>query len=132
LAGESVAPVSLSAGAGRRGPVPEVHRRCRQRSASRIEAAPRRRRFPANWRLNLQCPLRGTVIFIRRTNERGQVSVLGRDYATKPTWVRRLVRVEVDLTAGRLRIHGLRRRDPEHQPLLKTHRHKTPETRFHE
>ena len=103
-----------------------------QRSASRIEAAPRRRTFPATWRQNLQRPLRGTVVFIRRTNEHGKVSILGHDYATQPTWVRRLVRAELHLTEGKLRIYALRRRDPHQQPLLKTHRYKTPNKPFQE
>lgn len=103
-----------------------------QRSASRIEAAPHRRTFPKTWRLNLQAPLKGTVHFVRRTNERGEVSVLGNTYKAASTWVRRLVRVEVDLTKGQMKIYALRRREPQHQPLLKTHRYQTPTKPFHE
>lgn len=103
-----------------------------QRSAMRIEAAPRRRTFPKTWQLDLQAPLNGTVIFLRRTNERGEVSVLGHTYKTTSTWVRRLVRVEVDLTKGQLKIYALRRREPQWQPLLKTHHYQTPKKPFHE
>ena len=103
-----------------------------QCSAARREAAPARRPFPKTWRLNLQQPLRGQVIFIRRTDERGLVSVLGHTYLASRTWAQRLVRVEVDLTSGRLRIYALRRRDPQQQPLLKAHRYQTPKKLFHE
>ena len=103
-----------------------------RRAASRIEAAPSRRPFPRRWHLQLQVPLRGTVIFIRRTNEQGVVSLLGHTYPVATTWVRRLVRIEVNLSAGRLRLYGLRRRDPQHQPLLKTFPYQTPKKAFHE
>lgn len=105
---------------------------CRQRSAVRIEAAPPRRPFPRNWTLDLQAPLRGTVIFLRRTDERGYASLLGHRYLAAATWCHRLVRAEVDLTHGKLRLYALRRREPRAQPLLNTHRYRTPEKRFHE
>ena len=105
---------------------------CRQRSASRIEAAPPRRRFPADWRFNLQAPLRGKVIFLRRTSERGTIRLLGHTWPVSPTWCHRLVRVELDLTRGCIRIHGLRRRDPKAQPLLARHAYRVPRKRFQE
>lgn len=105
---------------------------CHQRSASRIESAPSRWEIPAGWKLNLSQPLSGTVIFIRRTNDKGHVQLLGHDYHVNDTWCHRLVRCNVDLTAGRIRIYRLRRREPTQQPLLKTIRYKTPTKRFNE
>jgi hypothetical protein len=35
---------------------------CRQRAAHRIESAPPRRPFPADWQLDFQAPLQGRVI----------------------------------------------------------------------
>jgi hypothetical protein len=105
---------------------------CRRRSAARIEAAPGRRPFPQNWKLDLQAPLRGTVIFLRRTDEDGHASFLGHRYLVSSTWCHRLVRAEVDLTHGKIRIYTLRRREPSSQPLLITHRYRPPEKRFHE
>jgi hypothetical protein len=104
----------------------------RTRSAARQDAAPARRPFPANWKLNLQQPLAGTVIFLRRTDEEGAVDLLGRSYRVDPTWPHRLVRAEVDLTGGRIRIYRLRRREPTQQPLLKTIPYQTPKKRFHD
>ncbi len=105
-------------------------RHCRH--ASRIEAAPARRPFPDDWKLDLQRPLKGRVIFIRRTNDKGIVNVLGQDYLADANWLRRLVRVDVDLTGHRLRIYRLRRRDPSDQKLLKSHHFATPQKRFRE
>ena len=92
----------------------------RQRSAPRLDAAPPRRPFPENWKLNLQLPLQGTVVFLRRTNERGEVEVLLRRFAVNSLWPHRLVRIEVDLSNHEIRFYQLRRRQPDQQPLIKT------------
>jgi transposase len=103
---------------------------CRQRSASRIESAPTRWELPEEWALDLARPLDGTVIFIRRTNDKGHVQLLGHDYHVDDGWRHRLVRCNVDLTAGRIRIYRLRRREPTRQPLLKTFAYETPTKPF--
>lgn len=90
----------------------------RHRHAARIQAAPTRRPIPKRWRLNLQAPLRGTIIYLRRTNDRGRVCLLGHSFAVDRYWVHRLVRAEVNLDQGLIRFFALRRRAPEHQPLL--------------
>jgi len=104
----------------------------RKRYAVRIEDAPARRQFPKNWKLNLQQPLRGTVIYVRETNGHGEVSLLGHNFKASPVWVHRLVRADVDLTHGCIRIHALRRRDPHNHMLLATHDYEPPTKRFHE
>jgi transposase len=104
----------------------------RQRSAPRRDAAPSRTPFPGGWELDLQRPLRGTVIFLRRTNERGEAELLGRRFAVDPLWPHRLVRAEVDLTKGVIRFYRLRRREPEQQPLVKTVAYEVPTKPFHE
>lgn len=104
----------------------------RVKSAARRDAAPARRRFPANWKLDLQKPLAGTVIFLRRTNERGVVELLGRSYPVDPLWPHRLVRAEVNLSGGEIRFYRLRRREPTQQPLIRTVAYQTPKKRFHE
>lgn len=101
----------------------------RQRDAGRIEAAPRRA-FPAQWRLDLQAPLRSTIIFLRRTSEQGTATLLGRRFDVDLSWSHRLVRCEVDLDAHRIRFSALRRRDPMHQPLLRELEYTIPARRF--
>jgi len=105
---------------------------CHGRAASRIESAPTRWEIPEDWKLDLSKPLEGTVIFIRRTNDKGHVQLLGHDYPVNGTWCHRLVRCHVDLTAGRIRIYRLRRREPTQQPLLTTIPYETPKKRFKE
>ena len=92
----------------------------RCRSAPRIEAAPPRHPFSKSWKLDLQLPLLGTVVFLRRTNEHGAVEVLLRRFPVDPLWPHRLVRIEVDLSKHEIRFYRLRRRQPDQQPLIKT------------
>jgi transposase len=91
----------------------------RQRSAARIESAPPRRPFPKRWKLDLQKQPRGTIIYLRRTNDKGRVSILGHSFDIDRHWLHRLVRAEVDLTVNQIRFLALRRRQPTDQPLLK-------------
>lgn len=102
----------------------------RCRAAQRIEAAPPRRPFPKNWKLDLQLPLQGLVIFHRRTNDHGAVEVLMRRFLVDPLWPHRLVRVEVDLSKKQIRFYRLRRRQPDQQPLIKTIEYSPPTKPF--
>jgi hypothetical protein len=104
----------------------------RGRHAVRIEEAPARREFPANWQFNLQRPLQGVVIFIRVTNLSGRATVLDQPFDVSPAWCGRLVRAEVDLTAQEIRFYALRRKDPDNHVLLATHAYKTPTKPFWE
>ena len=104
----------------------------RQRAAARIEAAPSRRPFPENWRLDLQAYPQGRLIFLRRSNGQGEVQLLGRVFLVEPLWQHRLVRADVDLTGRQVRFYTLRRRAPEQQPLVKEVAYVLPRRRFSE
>lgn len=104
----------------------------RFRSSARRDAAPARKPFPADWKLDLQKPLQGTVIFLRRTNDRGDVDMLGKRIPVDAAWLDRLVRAEVDLTKGQIRFYRLRRREPDQQTLIKSIPYAVPEKSFHE
>jgi transposase len=104
----------------------------RVRSASRIEAAPPRRPFPEGWALDLQAQPRGRIVYLRRTGAQGAVELLGRRFEVDASWPHRLVRAEVDLDAGHIRFHALRRREPSQQPLLREVAYRLPRRRFTE
>jgi putative transposase len=104
----------------------------RVRNAVRIDAAPLRRAFPDDWKLDLRTELRGVLIFLRRTTPAGRANVLGRDYFVSRQWCSRMIRAEVDFDREQIRFYALRRRTPEHQPLLKTTRYSPPDWEFHE
>jgi transposase-like protein len=89
----------------------------RRRAAARIEAAPARRPFPTEG-VDLDRPPIGRLVFLRRTTDSGRVSVLGHHLPVDQHWLHRLVRAEIDLDLGRVRIYALRRREPEEQPLI--------------
>ncbi len=99
--------------------------------AVRIDDAPARKPFPKNWRLDLHRPLKGTVVYIRETNARGQAAVLGRIFDVTSIWTNRLVRADVDLRHHLIRFYALRRRDTHNQLLLATHAYAVPTKRFH-
>jgi len=105
-------------------------RAMRHRAAPRMEAAPSRRPFPKNWKPDYQRPLKGTVIYLRRTNDRGHVEVQRRTYRIDPLWNHRLVRAEVDLSNHEIRFYRLRRREPNDQPLIHTVVYTPPNKRF--
>lgn len=88
----------------------------RRQRAARIEAAPARRPFPADWRLNLKTRPRGRLVYLRRTNGAGEVTLLGRTWQVSAVWPNRLVRCEVDLAADKIRFFTLRRKEPTSQP----------------
>lgn len=104
----------------------------RRRAAVRIESAPSRRLFPKRWCLNLQKHPQGKIIYLRRTNGKGRISLLGHTFAVDRHWLHRLVRAEVDLNTNQLRIFALRRREPTDQPLLKELPYTLPKKRFKE
>jgi leucine-zipper of insertion element IS481 len=101
-----------------------------RRLALRIEGAPPRRVFPPDWQLDLHARPHGRIVFLRRTSERGAVELLGHTFTVDPSWVHRLVRSEVDLTAGELRFYALRRQAPAEQPLLRTLPYQLPQRPF--
>jgi hypothetical protein len=84
-----------------------------------MDAAPKRRAFPGRWKFNPQAKVSGRIIYIRRTNDKGVVSMLGRQFEVDRPWVHRLVRSEVDIADKVIRFYALRRREPDHQPLLR-------------
>lgn len=102
----------------------------RSRNGHRQEHAPARARFPRAFRLDLDAPLTGAVIFLRRADGRGRVQLLGRSFEVSRHWPHRLVRCEVDLNAHRIRFYALRRRAPSEQPLLATVVYHRPQKRF--
>jgi hypothetical protein len=102
----------------------------RRRNVLRIERAPARSPMPSSTLVDLQAHPRGTVIFIRRTDDHGVVSVLGHRFVIHDHWAHRLVRAEVDLDASLVRFFALRRRDPHSQPMLAQHPYILPHRRF--
>jgi hypothetical protein len=90
----------------------------RQRSAPRRDLAPPRRSFPAGWSFDAAAHPQGRMIFLRRTDLAGRISLLGHQWAVSDVWIHRLVRCEIDLTENSAAFYALRRRHPSEQPLL--------------
>lgn len=90
----------------------------RNKYRQRHETAPARRAFPTDWERPTQIPRQGKIVFLRRTNAQSEVELLGHTYSLTVAWYHRLVRCEVDLVANKIQVYGLRRADPQSQPLL--------------
>lgn len=102
----------------------------RARTQPRTDAAPPRRAMAKDFELNLQAPLTGQMIFIRRTSETGHAHLLGQRFAVSPEWPHRLVRCEVDFDHHCIRCFALRRRASTEQPLLATIEYHRPDKPF--
>jgi hypothetical protein len=90
----------------------------RQHRAARIEAAPDRRPFPVTWKLDLKMRPRGRMVYLRRTNGQGEVTLLGQTWRVSQVWPNRLVRCEVNLEEDKIHFFTLRRKDPSSQPQV--------------
>ena len=90
----------------------------RQRSAARIDDAPARPAMLADRPFERHEPVRGRLVFLRRTTDAGNLTILNRRYPVDPRWAHRLVRVELDIDAHRIDVFALRRRAPDDQPLI--------------
>ncbi len=104
----------------------------RTRHDQRIQAAPLRRPFPLAWKLDLQAAPKGRMVFVRRTNDQGQVDVLGHTLLADIQWTHRLVRAEVDFGEAKIRLFALRRSQPGEQPMLNEHSYQFPKRPFRE
>jgi hypothetical protein len=82
--------------------------------------------------LNLQSRPRGVIVFLRRTNGRGAVEILGHAFDVDRNWLHRLVRSEVDLDRDANRFYALRPRVPQEQPLLNQVHSELPNWTFKE
>jgi hypothetical protein len=104
----------------------------RHRNGCHIDEAPLRRDFPMRFLCDLQKHPSGKLIYLRRTDENGQTSLLGHVFPVDRRWPHRLVRCEFHITSERIYFFALRRREPSWQPLLKEVHHQLPRRRFKE
>jgi hypothetical protein len=102
----------------------------KKQRAARIEAAPDRRAFPADWKLNLKKRPSGRLVYLRRSNPQSEVALLGQSWPLGQTWPNRLVRCEVDLDDDKVRFFTLRRKDPTSQPQIREVDYRLPNRGF--
>ncbi len=100
----------------------------RQRHAARQDSAPPRYPFPP---AIPPTPQQTRIIFLRRTDAQGRIRLLEKTIRVNRLWPHRLVRCELCVRTGQVRCFALRRRQPEHQPLLATRRLSVKITPWH-
>lgn len=99
----------------------------RQRSAAFVAAYTARTRARAQpiprqpWQAPSHEPRVQRIILLRRLEADGTLLLAAQRLHVAPAWAHRLVRCELDLRTHKVRIHGLRRRDPSAQPFLREH-----------
>jgi hypothetical protein len=100
----------------------------RAEQTARGHRTPSRRPFPEGFlfQRDILRPLRGRIVYIRRTDDLGRIHLLGHRFDIDTLWPNRLVRAEVDLDEHQIRVHALRRKMPDEQPLLKIISHRIP------
>ena len=104
----------------------------RARTSDLRRGGPVRAAFPNFWKLDLQAPLRGKVVYLRRTDAAGKVSLLGRRFLVSDLWHYRLVRCDVDLDERQIDFFALRRAQPESHDLINTVQYSPPSRPFNE
>jgi hypothetical protein len=85
----------------------------------KILAAPLRRTFPKNWKRNDTSPLKGKIIYLRRTDGEGNVWILENKFYVSEHWINRLVRAELNIDKNIITFYALRRSEPNKQKVLK-------------
>ena len=98
--------------------------------AARIEAAPDRRPFPKDWKLELKKRPIGRLVYLRRSNPQSEIVLLGKTWSLGLTWPSRLVRCEVDLGEDKIRFFTLRRKEPASQPQIREVDYRLPNRGF--
>ncbi len=101
----------------------------RQRHAAQQDSAPPRHAFPI---CIPPTPQQTLVIFLRRTDAHGRIRLLEKTLVVHRHWPHRLVRCELCVRSGQVRCYALRRRQPDHQPLLATRKLAVKITPWHQ
>lgn len=96
-----------------------VHAWCTRRA--RKDHTALRRPLPPSGQIDFRQLPAGTIIYLRRCSDCANLAVLGQCLNLPLAWAHRLVRVEVNLTHALIRCYGLRRAEPDSQPLLLEH-----------
>jgi hypothetical protein len=84
----------------------EVHR---EKNWDSIETTNNRYDISVQKRLPSNKPLKGTILFIRRTDNKGHVDILGHRWLVDSLWTNRPVRTEVKINKNTIEFYQLRR-----------------------
>ena len=105
----------------------------RKKRVVRIEGSPVRRPFPSDWvdptdwTKPLPINRAGKMIFLRRSDGKGDMEILLNSHHVSDHWPNRLVRCVIDLAKDKIQFYGLRRQAPAVQNLLKEVKFHLPE-----
>jgi hypothetical protein len=92
----------------------------RDKKYESIQSSPDRYEIPDNFVFHYDNLFNGKLFFIKRTDDKGKVNVLGNSFEVDELWTHRLIRIEINLIKHSIDFYRLRKRAPKDQPLIKT------------
>jgi hypothetical protein len=81
-------------------------------------SAPDQYEVPDDFIIRYDNPLKGKIIFIKRTENKGFANVLGNSWEVDHLWANKLIHAEIILKKQRINFYRLRRREPNDQTLI--------------
>jgi hypothetical protein len=90
----------------------------KEKIETKMELADRRKIIDKSWKFSNKIQEKGTIIFIRRTDNNGCAKVMGHLWELDKNWTHRLFRATVDLKNHIILFHKLRRKDPHNHSYI--------------
>jgi hypothetical protein len=84
----------------------------KEKIETKIELENSRKFIDKNWNFNNKINEKGTIMFIRRTDNKGRVKMMGHLWQLEKNWTTRLLRATVDLKNHRIHFHKLTKKQP--------------------
>jgi hypothetical protein len=94
----------------------------RDKKCDSMMVAPDRYEVPDNFVFCCDNSLKGTIMFIKRKDNNGFSNVLGNSWEVDHWWINRLVRAEIIVKKKIINFYRLRRREPNDQLLIISHK----------
>jgi transposase-like protein len=98
----------------------------REKKETKREVENSRKMINKNWNFSKKIPEKGTMIFIRRTDNKGRAKVMGHLWELDKNWTLRLIRATVDLENHLILFHKLRKKEPQNHCYIGTAEYHLP------
>jgi transposase-like protein len=94
---------------------------------TKIQPEATRKIIDKKWKFDAKmCKNEGTMIFIRRTDNKGRAKIMGHLWELDENWTLRLIRATVDLKKHLITFHKLRKKEPNNHRYIGSAEYKLP------
>jgi transposase-like protein len=83
-----------------------------------------------NWNFNNKITEKGTIIFIRRTDNKGRAKIMGHLWELDEKWTLRLIRATVDLKNHLIHFHKLTKKEPYNHQYIGYAQYQLPKRKY--